>query len=171
MPLSPENGTFGFRFFLIGFIMLLFLLIRRQWRSASVRRDEVIRLMAFATEESYVAEVQASVDYVSSLASDFVVHRCAVCLYPTTTRCAQCKSVRYWFVLESDQNLLLLFSVLFICLVFSSSSSVVLASVRFFIGEEVTRTNVDRLRRRRLLNLMVKFWHFICKDSHLVIGF
>ncbi|VVB18128.1 unnamed protein product [Arabis nemorensis] len=76
--------------------MLVFLLIRRQWRSASVRRDEVIRLVALASEESYVAEVRANVDHVSSSSgSDFVVHRCAVCLYPTTTRCAQCKSVRY----------------------------------------------------------------------------
>lgn len=96
MPGPPESGTLGFRFLLIGFMMLVFLLIRRQWRSASVRREEVIRLIALATEESYLAEeVRAStVDSVSD------VYRCAVCLYPTTTRCSQCKSVRYWFVLS-----------------------------------------------------------------------
>ncbi|CAH2043345.1 unnamed protein product [Thlaspi arvense] len=82
-----------FHFLLIGFMMLAFLLIRRQWRSASVKREEVIRLIALATEESYVAaqeEVRATVDYGSPDA-----YRCAVCLYPTATRCAQCKSVRY----------------------------------------------------------------------------
>uniref|UniRef100_A0A1J3FCK5 ubiquitinyl hydrolase 1 n=1 Tax=Noccaea caerulescens TaxID=107243 RepID=A0A1J3FCK5_NOCCA len=83
-----------FNFLLVGFMMLVFLLIRRQWRSAVVRREEVIRLIALATEESYVAEeeVRATVDHGSSVSD---VHRCAVCLFPTTTRCAQCKSVRY----------------------------------------------------------------------------
>lgn len=102
MPLPPENGTLGFRFVLIGFMMLVFLLIRRQWRSAAVRREEVFRLVALATEEAYAAEVRATVDYGSSSVSDVVVHRCAVCLYPTTTRCSQCKSVRYWFVFFSS---------------------------------------------------------------------
>lgn len=100
MPVPSENGTLGFRFLLIGFMMLVFLLLRRQWRSASVRREQVMRLVALASEESYVAEVQAAtVDYSDSVSD---VYRCAVCLYPTTTRCAQCKSVRYWFGLESD---------------------------------------------------------------------
>lgn len=98
MPVSPESGVLGFRFILIGFIMLAFLLIRRQWRSAAVRREEVLRLIALATEESYLAEEvrAATVDYDGDSVSD--VYRCAVCLYPTTTRCAKCKSVRYWFV-------------------------------------------------------------------------
>ncbi|KFK28246.1 hypothetical protein AALP_AA8G491300 [Arabis alpina] len=98
MPLPTDNGTLGFRLLLIGFMILVFLLIRRQWRSASIRRDEVIRLVALATEESYVTEIhQSSVDYRSleSCDDDVVVHRCVVCLYPTTTRCSQCKSVRY----------------------------------------------------------------------------
>ncbi|KAL0863157.1 hypothetical protein Bca101_042275 [Brassica carinata] len=94
-------------FLLIGFLMMAFLLIRRQWRSAAVKREEVLRLIASATEESYVAvekekeeEVRATVDYNygGSSSSSYVqddVYRCAVCHYPTTTRCAQCKSVRY----------------------------------------------------------------------------
>jgi ubiquitin carboxyl-terminal hydrolase 36/42 len=95
MPVSLESETLGFRCLLIGCMMLVFLLIRRQWRSASVRREEVIRLIALATEESYLAEEvrPATVDYGGDSVSD--VYRCAVCLYPTTTRCSQCKSVRY----------------------------------------------------------------------------
>ncbi|ESQ31318.1 hypothetical protein EUTSA_v10003706mg [Eutrema salsugineum] len=75
-------------------MMLVFLLIRRQWRSAAVKREEVIRLIALATEESYL---RANVEYASSSSSSSVsdAYRCAVCLYPTTTRCVQCKSVRY----------------------------------------------------------------------------
>ncbi|XP_010484359.1 PREDICTED: ubiquitin carboxyl-terminal hydrolase 17-like isoform X1 [Camelina sativa] len=93
----PETGgVLGFRFILIGFILLVFLLIRRQWRSASVRRDQVIRLIALATEESHLAE-EVRVRSPTVAADDSVsdVYRCAVCLYPTSTRCAKCKSVRY----------------------------------------------------------------------------
>lgn len=93
--------------------MLAFLLIRRQWRSAAVKREEVLRLISLATEESYLAaqekeeeeeeeEAGATVDYYGSSSSvPPDVYSCAVCHYPTTTRCAQCKSVRYWFVLLS----------------------------------------------------------------------
>ncbi|XP_010444524.1 PREDICTED: ubiquitin carboxyl-terminal hydrolase 17-like isoform X2 [Camelina sativa] len=93
----PETGgVLGFRFILIGFILLVFLLIRRQWRSASVRRDQVIRLIALATEESYLAEeVRVRSPTVAAADSVSDVYRCAVCLYPTSTRCAKCKSVRY----------------------------------------------------------------------------
>ncbi|KAH0892391.1 hypothetical protein HID58_054820 [Brassica napus] len=90
-------------FLLIGFLMLAFLLIRRQWRSAAVKREEVLRLISLATEESYLAaeekekeEARATVDYYGSSSSvPPDVYSCAVCHYPTTTRCAQCKSVRY----------------------------------------------------------------------------
>ncbi|KAJ0242043.1 Ubiquitin carboxyl-terminal hydrolase 17 [Hirschfeldia incana] len=102
-------------FLLIGFLMLAFLLIRRQWRSAAVKREEVLRLISLATEESYLAaqvkeeEARAATvnDYYYGSSSsssvpaphpppdDDDVYRCAVCLRPTTTRCSQCKSVRY----------------------------------------------------------------------------
>ncbi|CAN7101081.1 unnamed protein product [Brassica rapa subsp. narinosa] len=88
-------------FLLIGCLMLAFLLIRRQWRSAAVKREEVLRLISLATEESYLAaekkeeEARATVDYYGSSSVPPDVYSCAVCHYPTTTRCAQCKSVRY----------------------------------------------------------------------------
>ncbi|CAH8374977.1 unnamed protein product [Eruca vesicaria subsp. sativa] len=86
-------------FLLIGFLMLAFLLIRRQWRSAAVKREEVLRLIDLATEESYVAveeeKVRETVDYSSVPPPPPDVYLCVVCHYPTTTRCARCKSVRY----------------------------------------------------------------------------
>lgn len=134
-----------------------------------VRREEVIRLIALATEESYVAEeeeVRATVDHGSSVSD---VHRCAVCLFPTTTRCAQCKSVRYWFVFLSQLKSSIAAirspkrkSFGFYLLLLLFWFFVVQASVRFFIGDEVTRMNVDRLlflntmeKRTSLFSLMV----------------
>ncbi|XP_010523321.1 PREDICTED: ubiquitin carboxyl-terminal hydrolase 17 [Tarenaya hassleriana] len=89
----PVPGTLEFQVLLIGFVLLVFLLVRRQWRASAARKEEVFRLVAFATEQSYMAEVRAVANY--EYVSAPKVHRCAVCLYPTTTRCAQCKSVRY----------------------------------------------------------------------------
>lgn len=75
-----------------------------------MKREEVLRLISLATEESYLAaqqkdeeEEEATVDYYYGSSSsssvppppDDDVNRCAVCHCPTTTRCAQCKSVRY----------------------------------------------------------------------------
>lgn len=82
-----------------------------------MKREEVLRLISLATEESYLAAQQKDeeeeatvVDYYYGSSSsssvpppppppDDDVYRCAVCHSPTTTRCSQCKSVRYWFVI------------------------------------------------------------------------
>lgn len=76
-----------------------------------MKREEVLRLISLATEESYLAaekkeeeEARATVDYYGSSSVPPDVYSCAVCHYPTTTRCAQCKSVRYWFVRLSKYN-------------------------------------------------------------------
>ncbi|EOA15025.1 hypothetical protein CARUB_v10028379mg [Capsella rubella] len=75
--------------------MLVFLLIRRQWRSAALKREQVIRLIALATEESYLADEEVRATVADYDGGDSDVYRCAVCLHPTSTRCAKCKSVRY----------------------------------------------------------------------------
>lgn len=84
-----------------------------------MKREEVLRLISLATEESYLAaeekekeEARATVDYYGSSSSvPPDVYSCAVCHYPTTTRCAQCKSVRYWFVLLSKYIVFFISSV------------------------------------------------------------
>lgn len=78
--------------------------VRRRLRIDAARRDEVLRLAAFAAEESDRAEREAVFEYyaVSAAAVAAVAaprHQCAVCFLPTTTRCARCKAVRYWSVI------------------------------------------------------------------------
>lgn len=81
---------------LIGFI------IRRKWRLAVVRKEEIKRLLVLAAEEAARAELEAAAGYGAGAGSTFTVpistsyHQCAVCYSPTTTRCARCKAVRYW---------------------------------------------------------------------------
>lgn len=97
----------------IGFVL------RRKWLRASARADEIKRLLVLAAEESARAESEAASSYhydaVSSYHYDAVPsyrydavsvptksssNQCAVCHFPTTTRCARCKAVHYWYALR-----------------------------------------------------------------------
>lgn len=81
-----------------------FFVIRRKWRLAVARKEDIKRLLILASEEAARAELEASVGYVSvaAVARDY---QCAVCYCPTTTRCARCKAVRYWYVVLNSFNL------------------------------------------------------------------
>jgi len=75
------------------------LVISRRWQVSEARKGEIRRLLVLAAEETARAEREASYAYgaaVSAAASN----QCAVCYFPATARCAQCKSVRYWCVLK-----------------------------------------------------------------------
>ncbi|KAG7994178.1 hypothetical protein I3843_01G043900 [Carya illinoinensis] len=86
-------GILGFLTFLLPSIFFVSLLIRLKWRDAAAKKEEIMRLVAMASEEAALAEVEATVEYTSMP----VVRRyqCAVCYSPTTMRCSQCKIVRY----------------------------------------------------------------------------
>ncbi|XP_043712601.1 ubiquitin carboxyl-terminal hydrolase 16-like isoform X2 [Telopea speciosissima] len=68
--------------------------VRRKWKLAVARREEIKRLLVLASEEAARAELEAAVEYGAavSVAREF---QCAVCFCPTTTRCSRCKAVRY----------------------------------------------------------------------------
>ncbi|KAL0322872.1 UNVERIFIED_CONTAM: Ubiquitin carboxyl-terminal hydrolase 16 [Sesamum angustifolium] len=90
-------------------------LARWKWRRWAARNAEIRRRMALAREESDRIELEAAAGYSSycpALAAEPVAeeraiglgwspgrspsqHQCEVCLNPTTTRCKQCKAVRY----------------------------------------------------------------------------
>ncbi|XP_008795167.2 ubiquitin carboxyl-terminal hydrolase 17-like isoform X1 [Phoenix dactylifera] len=80
---------------------LLALLLRRRWRLAAARREEVMRLAQLAAEEATRAEEEAAVLAYSPITAATAAGRgprtaqCAVCYSPTTTRCSRCKAVRY----------------------------------------------------------------------------
>lgn len=75
----------------IGFV------VRRKWRLALSRKEEIRRLVILASEEAARAELEAAAEYgvVSAVP---LSNQCVVCYFPTTTRCARCKAVRYWYV-------------------------------------------------------------------------
>ncbi|KAL0432672.1 UNVERIFIED_CONTAM: hypothetical protein Slati_2601500 [Sesamum latifolium] len=92
-------------------------LARWKWRRWVARNAEIRRRMALAREESDRIELEAAAgysSYVPALAAEPVAeerviglgwspgrspsqHQCEVCFSPTTTRCKQCKAVRYWY--------------------------------------------------------------------------
>ncbi|KAI3776666.1 hypothetical protein L1987_46454 [Smallanthus sonchifolius] len=93
----------------IGFV------IRRKWQHAAARREEIKRLLIFASEETARAEIEATEGYfyTANTSSSWIPapdstwdsvpvapllkpqYQCAVCFSPTATRCAKCKAVYY----------------------------------------------------------------------------
>ncbi|GAB2271416.1 ubiquitin-specific protease [Dionaea muscipula] len=102
-------GDLGFQFaFLLWFVIFpaIGFVIRRKWRIAVARREEIRRLLALASEETARAELEATGygygGFPTGLASVSAYSQsqapsshCVVCFTPTTNRCARCKAVRY----------------------------------------------------------------------------
>ncbi|KAJ4845930.1 hypothetical protein Tsubulata_008414 [Turnera subulata] len=97
------SGDLGFSSFLVLVVVTLlalatgFAVIRRKWRLRVARQEEIRRLLAFAAEEAARAELEATyaVIYAEAPVPKTNTYQCAVCYSPTTTRCSQCKAVRY----------------------------------------------------------------------------
>ncbi|KAL6993192.1 ubiquitinyl hydrolase 1 [Sarracenia purpurea var. burkii] len=87
------SGTLGFDSIFLAVIAIFGLVIRHRWVKAKERSEEIRRLVVAASEEAEMAELEAAAEYSSM---PVVKHyQCAVCFSPTTTRCSQCKAVRY----------------------------------------------------------------------------
>ncbi|KAL2504507.1 Ubiquitin carboxyl-terminal hydrolase 17 [Abeliophyllum distichum] len=74
--------------------------VRQKWKNATAKKEELLRLVTMASEEeAQIASIKAVEEYKSSpLPPPLRLEKryyCAVCLCPTTTRCSQCKAVRY----------------------------------------------------------------------------
>lgn len=101
MPYLGNLGHAGAALVLILVVgPVLALVVRRRWRLAVARREEVQRLVLLAAEEAERAEMEAALAYSAESAAVGTSVRpvCAVCFSPTTTRCSRCKAVRYWSV-------------------------------------------------------------------------
>ncbi|XP_077212938.1 ubiquitin-specific protease 16 [Tasmannia lanceolata] len=96
MPLDRDPGFSNpvlFFFFFLLILPLFAFFIRRKWRISAARKEEIRRLVVLASEEAARVELEAAFEYSGTVISNR--QHCAVCYCPTTTRCAQCKSVRY----------------------------------------------------------------------------
>ncbi|KAL0423147.1 UNVERIFIED_CONTAM: Ubiquitin carboxyl-terminal hydrolase 17 [Sesamum radiatum] len=86
-------------------ILLIFgVVVRHKWRNAAAKKEEILRLVAMASEEEAEIAKQAVDGYSYTpppppppSPPPQLEKRCycAVCYRPTTTRCSQCKAVRY----------------------------------------------------------------------------
>lgn len=91
-------GILGFQGLLLLLVLACFLVIRHKWKNAVVNKEEIMRLVAMASEETAVAEFQATSPYAPVVQPVSLPYHCAVCYASTTMRCSKCKAVRYWFV-------------------------------------------------------------------------
>ncbi|KAJ8765540.1 hypothetical protein K2173_014662 [Erythroxylum novogranatense] len=85
------TGILGFQTLFLLSAAVLCLWIRSKWRNMVVRNQEIRRLVDMVSKESAMTEFEASNEFYTLP----IAHQCAVCFSPTTTRCAQCKSVHY----------------------------------------------------------------------------
>lgn len=92
-------GDLGFRSLVLVACFLVpvigFFVVRRKWRLAKARTEEIKRLLILAKEEAARAEFEVAAGYAAVSVAENKGSYCAVCYCPTTTRCARCKAVRY----------------------------------------------------------------------------
>lgn len=112
---DPELGLPGVAAALVVVFIfpILFFVARQKWRISKARKEEIGRLVVYASEEAHRAEDEHLKLYTTELeiaggfsfcdddvavggGGDGVPRLCAMCYSPTTTRCSRCKSVRYW---------------------------------------------------------------------------
>ncbi|KAL0890978.1 hypothetical protein Bca101_014961 [Brassica carinata] len=74
---------------------LVAFVVRRKWRLAALRREEIRRLLIHASEEAARAELEASVEFSPVYVYVSNSFQCPVCYSPASTRCSRCKAVRY----------------------------------------------------------------------------
>ncbi|CAH8384727.1 unnamed protein product [Eruca vesicaria subsp. sativa] len=72
-----------------------FFVVRRQWKLAAMRREEIRRLLIHAAEEAARVEREASFEFSSVPVPVTNSFYCPVCYCPALTRCSRCKAVRY----------------------------------------------------------------------------
>ncbi|GAB4861347.1 ubiquitin-specific protease [Ancistrocladus abbreviatus] len=92
----------GFRFAAlvvccVFFPVVIGFVIRRKWRLAAARTEEIKRLLALASEEAALAELEAkTIRYGGvQVSSQLADQECPVCFTPAKKRCKRCKAVWY----------------------------------------------------------------------------
>lgn len=67
------------------------------YRYESVREDDVFVETPVTSAPSPPASSSATTTSIPYSGSRQLPYQCAVCASPTSTRCSQCKLVRYWY--------------------------------------------------------------------------
>ncbi|XP_060669038.1 ubiquitin carboxyl-terminal hydrolase 15 isoform X2 [Ziziphus jujuba] len=94
--LEPWQANVPSLFLFLVVLPLVVYVLLGKWGEATNKRERVNLLAQLAAEEARRAEAMAVADVIPPVSpSKNVLHLCARCFNPATTRCARCKSVRY----------------------------------------------------------------------------
>lgn len=103
--LQPREADIPALFLVLVVLPIFTYILLGKWSETSQKKERISLLAELAAEEALQAESMANSSSVvpfgssfpSSLKSGSIIHICAKCLGPATTRCSRCKSVRYWY--------------------------------------------------------------------------
>lgn len=104
---EPREADIPVLFLVLVVLPLVAYILLGKWSEAAKKRERISLLAQVAAEEALNAEAMAAGNAIPLMSSSTSgLHMCARCFAPATTRCARCKSVRYWYVLflVSDCN-------------------------------------------------------------------
>jgi ubiquitin carboxyl-terminal hydrolase 36/42 len=113
--LEPRQADIPALFLVLVVLPLVAYILLGKWSEATKKRERISLLAQVAAEENLRAETMAAANAIPLMASSksgLLV--CARCCAPATTRCARCKSVRYWYVLFLVYDCSNLFSLVLI---------------------------------------------------------
>ncbi|KAL6552136.1 hypothetical protein OROGR_008290 [Orobanche gracilis] len=84
---------------IVGILVIFGLVVRCKWKNGVAKKEEILRLVAVASEEeAEIAKFQVFKEYISPQYTQPQLEKqsyCAVCHCSTTTRCSRCKTVKY----------------------------------------------------------------------------
>lgn len=98
--LQPRETDIPALFLVLVVLPLVSYILLGKWNEAAKKKERVGLLAQRAAEEAFKSETVPAVSIIPTplvpLPSS-AIHQCARCHSPATTRCSQCKSVRYWY--------------------------------------------------------------------------
>lgn len=102
--LEPRETDIPTLFLVLVVLPLVSYILLGKWNEAAKKKERVGLLAQRAAEEAHKTQTMSAVSITPiplvPLPSS-ATHQCARCHSPATTRCSQCKSVRYWYVKSS----------------------------------------------------------------------
>lgn len=97
--LKPREADIPALFLVLVVLPLVTYIILGKWSEATKKKARISMLAQLAAEEAHRVETLATATVVPAASSPKTgFHFCARCSSPATTRCARCKSVRYWYI-------------------------------------------------------------------------
>ncbi|XP_044501075.1 ubiquitin carboxyl-terminal hydrolase 15 [Mangifera indica] len=94
--LEPREADVPLLFLVLVVLPVVAYFLLGKWSETTKKRERISLLAQLAAEEAFEEEAMATASVIPIVAtSKNVLHVCARCSAPSTTRCSRCKSVRY----------------------------------------------------------------------------